>query len=325
MTPVVVIRPLSGYVNRLQAVASAQLLAIDIGADLWVHWTPSIIAPVPMDSVLNTDFCAAHARSSRDIDDAFGLDIGELAPYLNLDPKRGVITVAGLDLGEQTFMPKMREAWETGDFQAIVVSAGGKFTLNGGATLTPTQASEFRLRRYHVYRDLPLCGEIESIADEVLRNRDPFIALHLRYADRTLESPWRSHIGPALRDVRARTGLNQLFIATDTPKAQQDWVMRAREMNFRPWSASTLEFPRSDPRSAWEALVDWRLLSRSRAMVYFAASSFAEEAAVASGNYDVGIGLQASRMRRVWMRARQLTHALATYPRRHGWMQRHSI
>lgn len=320
MTPVVVIRPLSGYINRLQAIVSAQLLAEDIGADLWIDWQPSDVAPVSMDVILDPDFCNRHGRSSHEVRTSLGVDPAHLPDHLHEDTRAGVVTLAGRDRGEQAFMPALNGAWRSGRFEAIVVAAGGKFTLLGGEQLSGDQALRFQDRRREAYARLPLNPGIEERAAEALVGRAPFIAMHLRYSDRSLESPWSRHVASSLSHLRQATGIENLFIASDTPHARQRWTKRADAMGLRPWSTSPPDVPRSDPRSAWGALVDWRVLTRSSGMVFFAASSFAEEAAVASGHMNRSIGLAATSSRRIWMQGRQWARAAITYPSRHGWI-----
>lgn len=318
MTPVVVIRPLSGYINRLQAIISAQLLAEDLGADLWVDWQPSEVAPVQIEQVLDPRFCDEHSRSTAEVVRALSVDPAAIPHYLHTDPTKGVITLAGFDRGEQAFMPRLRQAWDAGDFATIVISAGGKFTIRGSERLTDAQQHEFRRRRQQAYARLRLHPDIEGAADEAVESHPSFIALHLRYSDRSLESPWSRSIRPALEHVSRSSGLMSLFVAADTPSARNEWTQRARSMGLEPWATSSPDVPRSDPRSAQGALIDWRILTRSAGMVYFAASSFAEEAAVASGHVEESIGLTAGPLRRSFMRLRQYAHAAATYRERHS-------
>jgi hypothetical protein len=317
--PVVVIRPLSGYINRLQAIASARILAADLQGDLWIDWEATDVAPVDMGDVLDPDFCDRHAHSRATVIDRWGVDPAAMEPYLQGDPERRVVTLAGLDRGEQAFMPDLAHLLQNHQPEAIIISAGGKFTLAGDSVLTKEQARTFRARRAQAYAQMPLHPGIEQVAQDAMLGRAPFVGLHLRYSDRSLESPWRRQIDPVVRAVAAGEHSPSLFIASDTGVERQRWHQRARAMGLDPWSTSPGDHPRSDPRSARGALVDWRILTQSRAMVYFAASSFAEEAAVASGSFDKGVGLTAGPSRRVWMEGQQLARAAATYPRRHLW------
>jgi hypothetical protein len=76
--------------------------------------------------------------------------------------------------------------------------------------------------------------------------------------------------------------------------------------------------------SGQAALTDWRILTRAERLIYFAESTFAEEAAVASSGYDRSIALRASAVRSTLLRARGLAQAAVSYPQRHGWLRRSS-
>jgi hypothetical protein len=221
-------------------------------------------------------------------------------------------------------MPQLREALAgMDDPAALVISAGGKFTLEGDEVLTPEQDRAFRERRAVAYADLPLHPDIESRA-AVAAAHAPFVGLHLRYSDRSAQTPWPRLIGPAVQGVTSVQRTTSVFVASDSGRQRAMWTQRLEGMGLRPWSADPGDYPRSDPRSALGALVDWRILTRAQSMVYFAASSFAEEAAVASGRFDVSVGLTATSARTAWVRAGQYAEAARTYPRRHGWWGRSS-
>lgn len=319
MGPVVVVRPLSGYANRLQAIVSGALLAEDLDTELLVCWDESEVAPVPASTVLGPAWCSAHLRSAQEVVARFGVDPRDVPPYLSVRDNLKVVTLAGLDLGEQHFMPALREVLQRApETRAVVLSAGGKFTLSGDAVLRSDQDADFRGRRYEAYAELPLHPDIEAGA-AVAALRQPFVGLHLRYSDRSTQTPWPRQIAPALHQVANSAETRSVFIASDTPSQRERWSDRVDRLGLEPWSADPGSYPRSDPRSAIGALVDWRILTRSQALVYFAASSFAEEAAVASGNYDRSVGLEASAARSAWVRAGQYAAAARTYPRRHGW------
>jgi len=319
MAPVVVVRPLSGYANRLQAIVSSALLAEDLGAELIVCWEESPVAPVAAAAVLDPAWCSAHVRSAAEVRDRLGVDPTRIPDYLAVDIEVRTITLAGLDKGEQHFMPELRTALaDLPDEGVLVLSAGGKFTLDGDAVLTLDQERGFRARRAAAYARLPLHPDIEDRAAVAAQHR-PFIGLHLRYSDRSTETPWTRAIAPAVRSCAESEETSSVFVASDTAAQRQRWTQRLQSLGLEPWSADPGDYPRSDPRSTRGALVDWRILTRAEAMVYFSASSFAEEAAVASGRFDESVGLSASAMRTAWVRAGQYVDAARTYPRRHGW------
>jgi hypothetical protein len=319
--PVFIVQPLSGYVNRLQAIVSASLLASDLDADLAVSWQASDVAPVEAVSVFDEAFNTAHLVSPNDVRERWDLDLSTVPQYLTVDRERARISLAGFDLGEQHFMPRLRQAIAgMPEVQQVIIRAGGKFTLDGGAVLSSEEARAFARRRHDAYQALPLHPDIERPAAEAAAAHDPFVGLHLRYSDRSHQAPMRRAIAPAVHELVQRTGASSIFVASDQRAERERWLAKARSLGLDPWSIDQGDYPRSDPRSATGALVDWRVLTRSVGLVYFAESSFAEEAAVASAGLDASIGLRASRAQAAWARGTEYANAALTYPRRHGWL-----
>jgi hypothetical protein len=134
-------------------------MADELGGQFLVDWQPSSITPVGLDSVLSADFCDRYSASSEEVSRRVG--IGSIPPYLEFDSHLGVVTLAGLDKGEQFFMPSLRSILSTRNVSAIVISAGGKFALSGGSRLTPGEQDAFRQRRHVAYRALSLQQDIE--------------------------------------------------------------------------------------------------------------------------------------------------------------------
>ena len=98
MPPVVVVRPCSGYANRLQAIVSGALLAEDLGAELLVSWDESDVAPVPAGVVLGPAWCAAHVRTAEQVQERVGVDPTRLPDYLTVSAPTRTITLAGMDI-----------------------------------------------------------------------------------------------------------------------------------------------------------------------------------------------------------------------------------
>lgn len=314
----VLVYPQSGYANRLQAIASSALLAEWLGGRLWVCWEHQQVAAATAEQVFDPAFVATHVVGADEALERWGVRRGDIPLYLTVDADRHRVLLAGHDRGEQHFMPALRSVLDDGSPRdLIVVVAGGKFTLDGGAVLSDQQRREFDERRGAYYRALDLHPDIESRVEEVVAGRGPFLGLHLRYSDRSTQAPMRRRIAPALRRLSDERGLHDLFVASDTPGERDRWHRRAEGLGLHPWSADPGDLPRSDPRSALGALVDWRILGRSQGMVYFAESSFAEEASVASGWHEASIGLAASRVQAWGVRAAEYSRAAVTYPKRH--------
>lgn len=318
--PIVVVRPQSGYANRLQSIASAWILAEKLQSRLLVDWIPDPrVAPVGMDSVLDPRVCENFQHSVEETLSEFGLSGHPLPRYLHFDRDAGLVTLAGMERGEQHFMPELKALLESHRVRALIISAGGKFTLDGGTVLTPGQAAMFRRERRETYGRLALHPGVETGAMRAIGERQPFHGLHLRYSDRALESPWPRSIKRALIDLRHRSESDALFIASDNAIAKRRWLEEAIDFGWKPWTVESGNLPRDDPRSSLEALIDWRVLTLAHSLVYFQASSFAEEAAVAGGSFDRSTALTATASRRAWMKIREYGSAFRSYPQRHGW------
>lgn len=311
--PRVLVIPVSGYINRLQAIASAALLAEDIGAELSICWIPDAVAPVPAERVLAESLCAGRLVDADEVRAMSGVDPQEVPRYLN--GRGDTITLAGHDRGEQAFMAELASMLTAQPPEHLVIRAGGRYFLPlHGATET-----SFRQRRHAFYRAPILATAIEVEADHQAAQHDPYIGLHLRYTDRAHQAPTSRAITRALRDVVERTGIRSVFIASDTAAARATWVERLQRKGLSPWIAAHESWDRAVAGSEFAAMVDWRLLTRAAGLVYFAESSFAVEAAVASLGHDHSVALAPSPLRSAAVRGFTLVRAAVTYPRRHGW------
>lgn len=312
--------PLSGYINRLQAIASAAIMAQQIGAELSICWEPDEVIPVGADAVFSVDFCQRYVVTGTAANEIFGCTRDLVPKYLNHDAAGHRIFLAGNDLGEQHFMPELSQLLDgPGSPKTLVISAGGKFFLAPADQGEATWQGEFRELRRNFYRETAFAPEIESAAQAELAPRPAFLGLHLRYTDRSHQTPLDGAIRQALQDLSARSGIADLFIAGDSAAARQRWTDQARDLGLKPWSVEHLVWDRASGGSQQAALVDWRLLTHAKAMVYFLESSFAVEAAVAGGTFEKSIALAKSPTRSAYVRGQRYLQAAVTYPKRHGW------
>ena len=196
MTEVVVF-PQSGYANRMQAMASAAILADSIGAAWHVCWEPQPVAPVSPTKIFDPSLIADHFISTDEVRARWGLSKDELPLYLTHDQDKKRTIVAGHDRGEQSLMPGLRQILQTEKPDTMAIVAGGKFDLEGDADLTASQARTFRSRRRAAYESLRFSAAIEDTADRAVAPHDSFVGLHLRYSDRASQAPWRRRIWPA--------------------------------------------------------------------------------------------------------------------------------
>lgn len=310
----IIVIPVSGYLNRLQAIASTALLAEDLGVRFDVCWLTDAVVPVGIERVLSSALCDGHAVEPGDVFARTDIDPLQVPLYLNRVGE--VVTLAGHDRGEQVFMPELLSLLQDPLVNTLVIKAGGHFYLPiSGAT-----EAAFRGRRHAFYRPPLLREDIEATARDVAGSHEPYLGLHLRYTDRAHQAPSNKDIMAALTDLAQATGVTSVFIAGDNPRSRDHWTNRVAALGLSPWSIPQESFDRSVSGSEFAALVDWRVLSQAQASVYFAESSFAVEAAVASTGFDVSRALVASSGRAARVRFSQYVKAAITYPRRHGWV-----
>jgi len=299
----ILVYPMSGYINRLQTMASAALMAQDLGASVHYCWVPFPLVPGGPEDVFAEAFVRTHFVSPEQAQEWSGMSLEAIPRYVGADHHRGVAWLRGHDRGEQALLPELTALLEgEPSITTLVIVSGGSFALGNGLSA--------EARRSLWYRDLEFHPRIEErVAAARADHPEPYLALHLRHTDRALQAPSDSAVAAALAAAARESGLRSLFIAADTSEAGERWAARAAADGLEPWRVTPEALDRTDPRSAHGALVDWRLLGSAERLVYFAASSFASEAACAAGARERSIGLEPTALqvtrRRVstWMTA----------------------
>ena len=273
----VVVVPRNGYVNRLQAWASAAILAAQLDVPLRVMWETEEPAPAAPTDLFDSSVVARSFWERSRLDTLVDGAHEDLPRYLTHDRERDLIVLAGHDRGEQAFMGQLA-AMLLGleEPTTLVVIAGGKFHL-------PTD-EDFTRQRAVFYRQLAWHPDLNArMAAELVDNAD-YVALHVRGTDRSLEAPTARTIRAGLSALADSTEERSLFIAADSGDSRDRWSDEAAVLGFVPWSVRAIDHDRGKATAGLDAMLDWRLLGRSRAIVYTAASGFGEEAAVATGN-----------------------------------------
>lgn len=306
----VVVVPMSGYVNRLQAIASSAIVADRFKAELLVCWTDVNVTPAPAAEVFSSDFVAQHVIEPKTFCDVTGMMPAEVAAYLTVCGN--VVTLAGSDKGEQVFMPRLQTVLEQSPQPVtLVFSAGGNFSFSDPETAIA--------ERRDWYRRLNFSNSIESRVKEILTNRDPFIGVHLRYTDRSHEAPLEREIHRAIFRQAELLSIDSVFIASDTNKARNKLFEKLEKSGLKPWTAEIVLDKVDRSEAAVGALVDWKVLGHAQSSVFFAASSFGHEAAVMAGSLGRSIALPRHAIQRFRSRAKELSGNLMNYPRNH-WL-----
>lgn len=306
----VVIIPRNGYVNRIQAWASAAILAEELSVPLLVHWAPEPVAPAAADEIFEI--------SLQDLGfiDRAGLDSivktpHELLPrYLHSFEEQGLVVLAGHDQGEQVFMSALAERLNSGSsIKTLLIIAGGNFYMVG-------TEQESKLARSRFYRQIPWKAQIGSNTHSAIASHSPYFAIHLRSTDRSREAPTRRQLKKALRALVATPGSHRLFVAADTNEAKRFWAEYAQALGIDAWSFTDMQLDRANSLAVIDAMTDWVTLGHSQALIYSATSSFGEEAAVATGNYEGSVGITASRLLMTYRDLRKLASNAIAYLQR---------
>ena len=299
--------PCNGYINRLQAIASSQLLAEELGASFQVCWMSEPAAPLEVSKIFAESFQNSYFSDPNEIEAELEIPLLEFAPYLHHNGS--IITLAGDTFGEQYFMPRLNEILESlTEHTTLVIRAGGNFSLS---------SQEAWIERSKWYQSFCFGAEIEQHARIARINQSTYLGLHLRYTDRSNETPTRSQIRKALFELIERTGIHSVFIASDTKRELDRWAKLLNKVGVNSWSYEHPAVEKDMGYRGSAGLIDWRLLTSAEAMVYFYASSFGTEAAVASGRFDRSIPLARSSRILLQNKVSTFGRALYNYPKNH--------
>lgn len=302
--------PRNGYINRLQAIASSQLLAQELGASFHVCWMSEPAAPLEAGKVFPQSFLSSYFLDPNEMEAELEIPLLGFVPHLRHN--RSVISLAGDLFGEQYFMPELNKIIESlTEKTTIVIRSGGNFSLS---------RQHSWIERSTWYKSFDFCPQIEQAAQSVSINRERYLGLHLRYTDRSHETPTRSKIRKSLFELIDRTGIRSVFIASDSRIQLNWWTEMLNKSGVESWSYQSASIAEGLENRGVNALIDWRLLTRADALIYFAASSFGSEAAVATGHFENSIALAPSERIRLLNRTKELGFSIYRYPKSHGWI-----
>lgn len=301
--------PRNGYANRLQAWASASILAADLRADLRVVWEPEAVAPAVPEDIFSPSTVTGSFAPSNLLADLLGTRHQDLPRYLNALPERDAVVLAGHDRGEQAFMASLAQLLAVPDGPStLVIIAGGKFHLPDRVPFAPA------LRGF--YQGIAWSAAVDDRTNATLDGHGPFIGLHVRQTDRSREAPADRSIATALGSLRDRFGVDSLYLATDTEQARTTWQPRAAALGLRAWWMPGVDRDRGSVTAAIDAMAEWRVLASAMAIAYPAASTYSTEAAIAGGTDACSLALTApdwlQRVRSLREQARSATR----YPAR---------
>lgn len=303
----IVVVPRNGLANRLQAWASAAILAAEWDVPLKVAWETESAMPAEAADLFSPTLVQRWFAEPDLVRSLTGSAHSDLPRYLSRAGSS--LVLAGHDRGEQSFMPDVVEALRTSEAPlSLILIAGGKFHLPNTA--------DFTRQRGIFYRELSWSDAVNSRFDEGVRGCGPYAALHVRQTDRSLQAPPARMIKDGLARLRALVPERDLFIAADTDAALSHWTTESARLGFRPWSLPDVDRSRTEVDAVIAAAADWRVLAGASGLVHPSVSTFSGEASVASGHPERGIPLEASdRLQRMRSGA-ELARAAVTFPAR---------
>lgn len=303
----VIIVPRNGLANRLQAWASAAILAAQVDAPLQVLWQPEPPAPALPDELFDTNLVTRNFVTADEVTRILGSTHEALPRYLTTTDQ--FIALAGHDRGEQVFMADLAMLLARRDVPTpLVLIAGGQFHLDS--------SEDFTRQRQIFYAGIRWSPAVRERVEHAVDDRGPFVALHIRETDRSVQAPPAAAIRDALGTLRERNDCTSLFVAADSAPATERWSEEARRIGYEPWSLVDAQRDRTVLNGAIDSAADWLILGRSVGMVHPAASTFSVEAAVAAGIHDQAIALEASPGRQRVRRWRGHAASAASWPRR---------
>lgn len=312
--------PRNGYANRLQTMASTSILASEFGAEFSVCWLVERAAPAPHD-VIFSPATSLKFEPEEALIDLLGHQIADFPRYVNWTKVAGaesLVTFAGHDRGEQPLMAELLDCVTTIDPDAVVVLAGGRFSTEAEDLSNDWDSEIFREERARFYDALEFADVIDSTVTKL--TNQPFIGLHLRYSDRSHQVPSRSTIRKAILNLSEQSGLSRVFIASDSGNELNYWFNELPSMGLTPWTVPQPSFQGLGYSTDIHAIVDWRILAKAKCFVYFSASSFGYEAAVAGRSFNSSIGLDPSPLVSVGVKLQRVVSNVVTAPKRRGWI-----
>ena len=304
----VVVVPRSGYINRLQAIASSSLLAEKLNAEFHICWEEQSVAPASADALFDSRFTAEKFMSPDVFLSRFGFHCSEVPRYLN--QSNGVISLAGYEYGEQYFMQELKVLIERlTEPKTLLISAGGNFSWDPPEPAIADRGAW--------YRGLVLADHIETTSMNAMSLHESYIGLHLRFTDRSHETPLSREVESAIMMQVEEYGLKSIFIASDSASQRDKWVRKLVKAGLDPWFVDPTSLDRKSEQAGIAALIDWKILGHAVTSVYFAASSFGHEASVMAGSTQTSIALPGHPVRRWQSKGQELVSALINYPRNH--------
>jgi hypothetical protein len=288
--------PRNGFGNRMQMLASSYLMARQLNAELFVHWTEQ---PV---------FRAQHQEIFEEIPGVNFLDyptsdspiLLELPTFTNFDRDKNRITLKNLRVGDQAFMPTLRRMLRRyPGASEIWIESGEKFSLNQKRSFK--DSTEFRKSRLDFYKEITFNKRIVENSHSLLSQLgSEYCAIHIRDTDRKSETVNNESLISEILGNHSNRKVSEkkIFIASDNTMRGAEIKDLLKQKGFEVFFDADKNRDRLNPDEVQGSVVDWLALRGAKTVVSFGGTTFSYEAIVAGNSFDSRVHLKPKILRR---------------------------
>jgi hypothetical protein len=316
--------PRNGIGNRLQMLASAYILARNLSADLEIHWTKQAVFRSSFNDIFEEIPCASVFEDSGN-EEKSEFDFPQ---FTNYEKVANRITMKNLRLGDQYFMPELKQILsQSNEETELWIESGEKFNL--GEDRKFFDSHEFRAARLEFYNQIKFNPQIIEKFNLISKETGPkYWAVHIRGNDRNSESISNPKILNQLakKQKYLRSVSSTVFIASDDVERGQDLATSFTQEGYKVIFDSNKNRNRLSSEEAQESVVDWLGLKNASSVVSYGGTTYSYEAVVAGNSYDSRIYLSHSVNRRVISHLRKEALFFKLYgkvPLTHQFVSRH--
>lgn len=271
-----IVIPVNGYVNRLQAIISGMLLASQFGFVFKVYWIPERIAPADIDKIFSSDFVREYSINSSEWLSLAKIETKNFPKYLSITDK--AVFIQGLDNGEQKYIKQIFTVDFPNSSNNIYIKSGSNFyatILNDLPGFQLAKRNRFNLNSFNE-------SLLKTYEEFRLNLPSIYIGLHLRTTDRILEFPPDKKLLKRVLESMKILKISDVFISTDSVETLSKWTSLLEQHGLKVYSQSSVNYNRSNVDSAQSAFIDWLSLLNCNYLIYTGNSTFSEEASVLS-------------------------------------------
>jgi hypothetical protein len=252
--------------------ASAYILSRVLDMDYKVCWIPEKVAPAQPSEIFDSKFLADFFVSKHDIEANYNVNLTKIPKYLN--SSANLITLRGLDRGEQRFIKRLVSTYKYSRSADILIMGGSDFYYK-----KVLNYENFILRKREFYTYVKLDANLDKLFADISRLIPTnYISMHLRAKDRRFEFPSKRKIKKSILLFTNLTGIKNFFIASDDAKVSEKWGSVINDLNLSSYSLRQIPLNHIKLKSTQLIFLDWLFLSNSTYLISTGESTFSKEA-----------------------------------------------